>query len=548
MTKIIIILALLHCIKATSFIQNNIGRLHISNKKWEIQYGLNLTEYKETTKLLQECMDTLSTICERGQNPLCPLFLHETQNINTELQADISKLNALSRQKRFIIFIPVVIGVALLSFWAGMMVAKMTLGSLQDSMQANLNILEQASNITISALNIQEQYIKDADMRFSKMENSINNNTIQIESYAKFFGIINTVLFIAHKHEKIQIKLNHVYSGETKNRIFEIFDYVELLNTMADINEQLKPDFMLPTIKSMEKNNFIETNTEINDTHLVVSIDLPVITKASSDIYELIPIPIRENNTLYILDSKIIKYYVKDLKIHILSDDVIKSLCKSQDKTTICNNFLENYTQKPSNCIYNLIMKNTDVNCEYKQIQYQNYFIKISETIIFAYIVEPTKIVKNCKGKNKILDIKNHQQISLPSGCSIYKYSDQSSYNKGQTVMTNKKSNKNTQKIELPTTQNQELLSTIPLWDKYETQFIENKGKVIRIKKDIPLQKQKIENLYVNSTLSDLLPGFNLKDILTNKLTIILVSAFVILLSLLIMKSMIIKLITNWND
>lgn len=229
MTKIIIILALLHCIKAESFVQNNIGRLHLSDRKWEIQYILNLTEYKETTKLLQECIDTLSTICENGQNPLCPIFL-------------------------------------------------------------------------------------------------------------------------------------------SKSCIFEIVDY-EFLNTMENINDKLKPNFMLPPITSMVKNDFFEINTDINDTHLMISIDLPVANRAGFDIHEFKPIPMREKDTLYMLNIKTTKYYVKNLKIHILSDDILKSLCKSQDKTTICNNFIENYTQEPPTCIRNLIL-NTDVECEYKQIQY----------------------------------------------------------------------------------------------------------------------------------------------------------------------------------
>lgn len=110
------ILMFIYQINTQSFVSNNIGNLHLSGKKWEIQYVLNLTEYKETSELLRECVDTLTKACKGGQNPLCPYFIHETKNLNTELQADISKLNVLTRQKRLIwlLIVPVLIGTTLL--------------------------------------------------------------------------------------------------------------------------------------------------------------------------------------------------------------------------------------------------------------------------------------------------------------------------------------------------------------------------------------------------------------------------------------------------
>lgn len=264
-----------------------------------------------------------------------------------------------------------------------MQIAQSTLNSIKDTMQENLNILEDAS--TFSALHIQEKYIKDADIRFSKLENTVNNNSLQIELHAQFFGIINTILFISQKHEKFQSKLNLVYNGEIQNRLFEIIDYMELSKTIKTINERLKPDFTIAKIKLTERNNFIETYSEINETHLTISIDVPIIDKTRFNLFEIIPTPIKENNALYILNIKTAKYYVKNQRVHLVTEDALRTLCKSQDNTIICNYFLENYTEEPSNCIRNLIMNNTDVDCEYKKIQYKNYFIEISKTLIHAH-------------------------------------------------------------------------------------------------------------------------------------------------------------------
>lgn len=144
-------------VNAENFVLNNMGQLHLSEQKWKIQYVLNLTEYKETSKLLQECVDTLNSACSNKRNQFCSYFEHATKNLNTEIETDISKLNHLIRHKRFIIFIPILIGITVLGFYAGMEIAKQSLYSLKEELQENLNMIEQAANITTSAIDLQEK-------------------------------------------------------------------------------------------------------------------------------------------------------------------------------------------------------------------------------------------------------------------------------------------------------------------------------------------------------------------------------------------------------
>lgn len=145
-------------------------------------------------------------------------------------------------------------GIAALSFWGGMLEAEATLEPLKEKMQENLKIIEQAANITMTALDIQEKYVKDMDLRLSNEEKSINNNTINLEFSSQFFGIISTILFSAQKHERIQTKLNYV-CGEASKRLSEIINFNELQSTIREMNEKLKPNLMLPKIDTMTKNS-----------------------------------------------------------------------------------------------------------------------------------------------------------------------------------------------------------------------------------------------------------------------------------------------------
>lgn len=59
----------------------------------------------------------------------------------------------------------------------------------------------------------------------------------------------------------------------------------------------------------MGKNNFAKISTKFNKTHLILKIKLPVLNKKLFELNQFIPIPIREENSLFILSNKPITYY-----------------------------------------------------------------------------------------------------------------------------------------------------------------------------------------------------------------------------------------------
>lgn len=61
----------------------------------------------------------------------------------------------------------------------------------------------------------------------------------------------------------------------------------------------------------MGKNNFAKISTKFNKTHLILKIKLPVLNKKLFELNQFIPIPIREENSLFILSNKPITYYNK---------------------------------------------------------------------------------------------------------------------------------------------------------------------------------------------------------------------------------------------
>lgn len=237
MSKKLILIAL--CISYASgavFYHNNVGKLHLTEQKWDIQYVFNLTEYKETSKVLHECIRDLKNICTDGQNPLCKYFERATEKISSDIDADFTKLDTFKRSKRFIVFIPVILGITVVAFWAGMMVEKSAINSIRDEIRDNIDMIEQAANLTISALDTMDNMTRDNNKIFSYLQNAIENNTRNIEIQKRISNIINIVSLSAQMHEKMQIKLNDVFYGDVHSRLFEVIDFGEFLKTKAIIN------------------------------------------------------------------------------------------------------------------------------------------------------------------------------------------------------------------------------------------------------------------------------------------------------------------------
>lgn len=83
---------------------------------------------------------------------------------------------------------------------------------------------------------------------------------------------------------------------------------------------------------------------------------------------------------------------------------------------------MEESSFPPSNCVRNLISTKSDDSCQYKQIKFKNHFIRTSEEKVYAFIMKPIELVKQCGNTEKIFHLTQSQEIPVKTGCTIFKY------------------------------------------------------------------------------------------------------------------------------
>lgn len=459
-----------------NYFTKNIGQLHITEQQWEIQYTLNLTDHMGASNLLKECITTLNTVCNNSSNSLCSYFQQATTSINAEIISSTSKPKFLRRKKRYNVHIPVILGKSTFPLWKYLTLKKSTIQSIKNDITKNLNM-------------------------FTQIANNSENNSQNPESLTFFSNVINHIVLSSQRYDDIQKKLNDVFYGNISSKLSEIIDFQEFSDNVDTINNMLAPNLTLPNIKTLSQNKFIKAYTYFKSTDLTISIVLPVIHSKYFDIYELVPLPFEENNKTYILDGLTTTYYMNDSKILLFPNENTKNaLCKSQDGLTICNSFLEDYHINTPICLHNLLKNISDVECTYKEIPKQNYFIKLTKGILFAHLIYPIKLVRSCRGDVISTTLTNSGKVYFSTDCELYKYKEKINYG-GINIshLNHEPKNVHTEINLFNTADGYKKLSILPFWDKYNINTIECIDKATRIQKSFPLQHGDMDEIKRNS-------------------------------------------------
>lgn len=146
---IALVYVFLQGVNAQSFIKNNVGNLQFTQQFWEFQQVLNITKFEHTSRLLEQCTETLKIVCHNSENELCNYFIKTVKNINLNIESDIAKLNSnmAIREKREITLITVALvslGTSIITAVISYFMYSSALENVKSELNEHLNLFEKA--------------------------------------------------------------------------------------------------------------------------------------------------------------------------------------------------------------------------------------------------------------------------------------------------------------------------------------------------------------------------------------------------------------------
>lgn len=488
----------------TSFALLNNSDLYFFNQKWEFVYTLDLNEYFYTAVLLDECVENLKFICGTRKNNSCNYFMDSILNTKLEANSEIIKLqiNSKQRRKRFAIF-AVIMGVTIMALIAGLAASMYKVKQLETTLQSTVNMLNSSVNLAQSSTDLQESMIYNTDQEIYEIEKKIRNMTQQIYDDQAMNNLIFTVIFQILKYQTYQHKLNLLFKNNFKENLFDIVNFQNLSKTIDFINNNNLPsNFFIPQIKLGHGNKLIHAFWKIDETSLSIILHLPVLFKNKYHLREFIPLPFVNYNNTSILNEKTTLFFDSDSNIFNFTYDLESKYCMKQANLTACNSLILDDLEEISKCTKQLIHSNAKEYCLFEDILNKNYFLKMSDSLIYAFIIKPINILMQCLGFERKVFLNESRYIPFARDCNIFKHTyPYLKYPKITSInMAHEFAKPNlTFKPENSTLP----LEKIPILNKHKRDFEKTREKINELRGNISIHKGKIDQIIRGNSVLD---------------------------------------------
>lgn len=395
-----------------SFITNDAGKMHIFEQKYEFQYILDLNEYLYASHLLEECIEDLKLICTLSDSNSFGNFIKNVRGIKIDFDLDISKFQPKNRKRRFL---PILLfGFSLMTLFAGIAASQRILEQVRVEMKASFEIAKKTLNETDSILNSMERLTNETNLAISILKENLHNLTRRVHFDRSFNDLINNVFFLIYKHNRYQAQLNIIFANGLRNHLFEVIDYGNLSESIDLTNQNLLADshLFIPQIKLANGLDSIYAFSQMNETHLVVSVQLPMLNKKEFCLREFIPIPFYDGGIFLKLNETRSLFYINGSKTYgfVTGNEMF---CSKYGDQVGCNSFFEDNLSETSTCVSKLLLNDSDKYCNFVPAVEKNYFIKLSDILIYAVVTKPIRVLLQCSYGGSILNLIEDQYITL---------------------------------------------------------------------------------------------------------------------------------------
>lgn len=400
------------------------GKTRVSYDTHKMVYHVDISEYKAITAVVENSMKIITNHSRTISNQFQTL-LDGMKDDESYIEAYQEKYNNKRRDKRHLQFIG--------SFMNWAKNYDEAIANIQN-VETRWHPIDDQTIIIKAMLNTTNIALKDFEENVKKLENKDDTQKKNMSAIdakiQKEKQVENTITFLKlliqdHKLQSTQIlglleKSNHKF-------ITNLVSFDDLYTDLMYIQYSLEDNQRLPiNIKNQDDPihilKFSTIKSSLYGNKLLIEINLPIIERQRYSLYEIIPIPINDNDRTLIITSTLRYVLINDIKeeyIPIKNDEYLESKINLAAERIIIPSTIS-YTDHSKTCEINIwsgaeaetILK----SCEIMIIPSKTYFIPINMDDLY-YISNPTKVkvAENCYGettKNHVLHGSGYLHLS----------------------------------------------------------------------------------------------------------------------------------------
>lgn len=148
-----------------------------------------------------------------------------------------------------------------------------------------------------------------------------------------------------------------------------------------------------------------------------------MLNKREFCLREFIPIPFYAGDIFLRLNETRSLFYVNNSKTYNLRMEN-RMFCPKYGDFLGCNSLFEDNLSDTSICLSKLLLNSSDEYCVFVPVVEKNYFIELSDILLYVVVTKPIRVLIQCSYEENILDLIENQYISLKEGCTLFKHSD----------------------------------------------------------------------------------------------------------------------------
>lgn len=296
---------------------SEIEKISLTYNNWKICYVYDLNEYYNEINIFQNCIKRMDLICLKlSEKENCKMLTSHLKNEYTKMTNEMQTINPSKKLRKRAAPLPIVGKLTNVLF--GIMDEESAqkydekINELVLEVNDHNNFLEEQTTIIKKAIVSTSDTLNNFNKKNSEISKDIKLNVdktnmviheIELRENLNFLTEIATLIILDHKdvHESIIKLTRDTASGD----LSDLIPISSIRNDLQLIKKDLNNDENFPI--NVEKDNIhnIFTYTEIKagekSDKLLIEITIPLVENKKFALYNVIPIPIVSQNTLFML-------------------------------------------------------------------------------------------------------------------------------------------------------------------------------------------------------------------------------------------------------